>query len=98
MNTAQQLAIATQALYRVTDTPHLEAEVLLAHVLNKTRSYLHAHSETILPEAIIHTFQALLRRRLTQEPIAYLIGKKAFWSFELAVNAHTLIPRAETEC
>ena len=98
MNIVQQLAIAAHALCAVTDTPHLEAEVLLAHVLNKTRSYLKAYEETILSETTLHIFEGLLKRRLMHEPIAYLIGKKAFWSFELAVNAHTLIPRAETEC
>ena len=78
-------------------TPRLDAEVLLAHALGRTRSVLHAwpeHQPTLEQAGI---YEELLVRRRRGEPVAYLIGKREFWSIELAVTSETLIPRPETE-
>ncbi|OGT38609.1 MAG: protein-(glutamine-N5) methyltransferase, release factor-specific [Gammaproteobacteria bacterium RIFCSPHIGHO2_12_FULL_38_14] len=81
----------------VTDCPRLEAEVLLAHVLQKPRSYLYTHSlQEVLPDTI-DAFDACVKRRLAHEPIAYIIGEKEFWSLPFMVTRDTLIPRQETE-
>jgi release factor glutamine methyltransferase len=79
------------------DTPRLDAEVLLCHILGVAQSYLYAWPEKILTAQQSAQFQALLARRAQGEPIAYLTGRKEFWSLELQVTENTLIPRPETE-
>ncbi len=79
------------------DTPELDAEVLLAHVLGKPRSHLHAWPEKTLTAEQRAGFEALLARRASGHPVAHLTGRREFWSLELAVTAHTLIPRPDTE-
>lgn len=83
-----------ESILKSTKLPRLEAEILLAHLLQKTRSFLIAHNEEELDES---DYQKLELRRLAGEPIAYITGKKEFWSLELNVNRDTLIPRPETE-
>ena len=79
------------------DTPALDAELLLAHVLGKPRSYLLTWPERELSAQQYAAFDALLQRRKRGEPVAYLLGNQGFWSLELQVNADTLIPRPDTE-
>lgn len=79
------------------DTPTLDIELLLAHVLGKSRSYLLTWPERELTEAQLVAFDALLQRRLRGEPVAYLLGNQGFWSLELRVSPDTLIPRPDTE-
>ncbi|MDM8563262.1 peptide chain release factor N(5)-glutamine methyltransferase, partial [Candidatus Marithioploca araucensis] len=77
--------------------PRLDAEILLCYVLGVTRSYLYAWSDKILTPNQYAQFQALLTRRAQGEPIAYITGRKEFWSLDLQVTENTLIPRPETE-
>ncbi|WP_412758254.1 peptide chain release factor N(5)-glutamine methyltransferase [Legionella bozemanae] len=77
--------------------PDLETEILLCHILNKTRAYLFAHPEALLTSKQWEAFQHLMSRRAQGIPIAYLVGEREFWSLNLKVNEHTLIPRHETE-
>src|SRR3569623_1777761 len=79
------------------DNPRLDAEVLLAHVIGKSRSHLRTWPEQVLPEAHNVRFLEFIARRAAGEPVAYIIGRREFWSLSLAVNPHTLIPRPETE-
>lgn len=79
------------------ESARLDAEILLAHVLNVTRTFLYTHATDALDASILEAYQTLLLRRLTGEPIAYLTGIKEFWSIPLSVNDATLIPRPETE-
>jgi len=79
------------------DTGRLDAEVLLASLLNKNRSHLHAWPEKILPQETCERFHQLVKRRASGEPVAYLTGQREFWSLPLAVSTDTLIPRPETE-
>ncbi len=78
-------------------TPRLDAELLLAHALGKSRSYLHTWPESELPAELIATFEACVARRRSGEPVAYILGRQGFWSLELDVANHTLIPRPDTE-
>ena len=78
-------------------TPSLDAELLLAHVLGKSRSYLHTWPERELEAEQLERYQAMLMRRRAGEPVAYILGRQGFWSLELEVAAHTLIPRPDTE-
>jgi release factor glutamine methyltransferase len=80
-----------------TDSPRLDAELLLAGSLGKNRSYLYAWPEEIPPAEIRARFRELLQRRAAGEPVAYLLGQREFWSLPLAVTPATLIPRPETE-
>ena len=70
---------------------------LLAACLERPRSYLFAWPERVLSADQWQEFQALLRRRLGGEPLAYILGEREFWSLNLRVSPHTLIPRPETE-
>jgi release factor glutamine methyltransferase len=78
-------------------TPRLDAELLLAYALGKTRSYLHTWPERELEADQLARYQAALVRRQAGEPVAYILGQQGFWSLELEVAAHTLIPRPDTE-
>jgi release factor glutamine methyltransferase len=79
------------------DSPRLDAELLLACSLRRPRGYLYAHPERRLEPAVTAQFQALLLRRARGEPLAYLTGEREFWSLPLQVSADVLIPRPETE-
>ncbi len=74
-----------------------DAELLLAHVLHRPRSWLYAHGDDELDADAARLFADLLARRSDGEPVAYLTGERGFWKFDLQVNAATLIPRPETE-
>lgn len=78
-------------------TPHLDAEVLLAHALGANRPYLHAHANKLLQGLILVQFEKSVKRRLRREPIAYITGKKEFYGREFIVSPDVLIPRPETE-
>lgn len=94
---SELLASATDSLKNISDSPRLDAEVLLCHVLQKDRAYLMTWPEKQLDAPTVETCQQLLARRQAGEPIAYITGKREFWSLNLSVNCHTLIPRPETE-
>lgn len=88
---------ATERLAPAHDTARLDAEVLLAFALGKPRSYLHAWPERELDPGTWSCFRDLMERRCAGEPIAYITGRREFWSLDLAVTRDTLIPRPETE-
>lgn len=79
------------------DTPDLDAQLLLAHVLGKPRSWLFAHDRDTVPGDALANFNALLARRAAGEPVAYLLGRADFYDFTLNVTPDVLIPRPETE-
>ena len=76
---------------------HLDAELLLGHMLGWSRAQLLAHPERTLTEAEQGAFFELLRRRADREPLAHILGHWEFRGLDLAVNTHVLIPRPETE-
>jgi len=90
----QLLALAAQI---VSPTARLDAELLLAFVLGKPRSYLFTWPEKIISASQQAAYLDLLERRKHGEPVAYLLGHQGFWTLDLAVAEHTLIPRADTE-
>lgn len=98
MHTLADLINAAAARLRDTsDSPRLDAELLLAHALGRSRSHLRAHPEAQPDTVQSRAFEALVAARVRGEPIAYLTGKREFWSLELEVTPATLIPRPETE-
>ena len=78
-------------------TPRLDAELLLAAALGKPRSFLHTWPERAPEPQQQAAFDRMLERRLSGEPVAYILGHQGFWSLDLQVEPHTLIPRADTE-
>jgi len=75
----------------------LEAEILLAHVLGKTRTWLRTWPEHVPSATQRRTFLDFVARRAAGEPVAYLTGEREFWDMRLRVTPDTLIPRPETE-
>ena len=75
----------------------IEVQMLLQQVLGVSRAYLLAHPEQILDEMQAATYRALLQRRLTGEPLAYILGEREFYGLNFRVTPATLIPRADTE-
>lgn len=94
MNTVQQLLAAARAL---PPPAAADAPSILAHVLGKDRGWLYAWPEYEPGSGQAEHYRALLKRRLTGEPLAYITGHKEFWSLQLRVSPATLIPRPETE-
>lgn len=73
------------------------AEILLQHTLNVPRAHLYAHPEQCLSKQDSIRYQTMLQQRQQGIPIAYIIGQRSFWTFEINVTKDTLIPRSETE-
>lgn len=78
------------------DTPRLDAELLLAHVLGVERLAMLA-SMAAVPEAAAAAFEALVERRARHEPVAHLLGRRDFWTAEYLVTPDVLIPRPDSE-
>lgn len=91
------LADGTERLRGSSDTPMLDAELLLARAIDMPRSYLIAHPEDTLDPAAVDRFFAAIDRRSSGMPLAYIKGEKEFWSMSLLVSPDTLVPRPETE-
>ena len=81
----------------LTDSPRLDAELLLCHALNVSRSYLFTWPERTLSDEQLKNFPPLLTQRLQGHPIAHILGEREFWGLSLIVTQDTLIPRPDTE-
>jgi release factor glutamine methyltransferase len=79
------------------DSGRLEAELLLCHCLQQTRTYLYTWPEKMIDGELCAAYEALLAARRNGVPVAYLTGLREFWSLQLQVDARALIPRPETE-
>ena len=87
----------SRRLAAVSDTPRLEADLLLARAIDMPRSYLFAHPDDQLDDGALERLMREVERRLEGEPLAYITGSREFWSLELMVTPATLVPRPETE-
>lgn len=87
------------ARQKLTDSSsaRFDAEILLAHVLESTRSFLYANPELELPHKRAEAFKKLIKLRAQGQPVAYLTESSEFWSLPLRVSPDVLIPRPETE-
>ena len=79
------------------DSPRLQTELLLAHLLDLARMQLYLNFERILTPPEVESFRHLVKRRGQREPLQHILGSTSFCGFEIAVNRHVLIPRPETE-
>ena len=93
----QQIEWASDMLHPVSCSARLDSEVLLAHCLQRQRSYLFAWPDRKLTGEQLDCFRELVRRRLKPEPVAYLVGRREFYSMSLITTPATLVPRPETE-
>jgi release factor glutamine methyltransferase len=91
------LGESTARLAATSDTPRLDAEILLAHACGRDRGWLYAWPEHRPEPAVMTAFLALIDQRASGRPVAYLTGEREFWSLAFKVDEHTLIPRPETE-
>jgi release factor glutamine methyltransferase len=101
-NVGTALAMGTQRLRAAAGTvtapaAALDAGLLLAHALRTTRARLMAHAEGSVEPAALRRYSALIERRARGEPLAYLTGRREFWSLPLMVSRAVLVPRPETE-
>lgn len=94
---AAALKQAEAMLAAASPSARLDAEILLAALLQESRSYLLIHPEKTLAIDLLARFQKCLERRATGTPVAYLTGRREFWSLELEVTPDVLVPRPETE-
>lgn len=97
MTTIAQLLEEAQLQLAASDSPRLDAEVLLCHATGFSRAHLFAWPEEQVKEPLVNLFRQLLSRRVEGEPVAHLTGLREFWSLELEVTPDTLIPRPDTE-
>ena len=91
------LGNATESLREVSESPRLDAELLLARALDVPRSYLFAHADEEMDAAAAERFEDTINRRVDGMPLAYITGEREFWSMSLIVSPATLVPRPETE-
>ena len=92
-----QLSAAARQLEVVAERPRFEAEMLWGHVLGLSRAGLIAADDDVLTPERIAFAENLVERRSRGEPMAYLVGRRGFWTLDLSVTPDTLVPRPETE-
>lgn len=93
----QAMQTAEKQLIPHVDAARLEAEILLGHLLGKSRTWLISRSDTCLDDPQLQLYTNLVNKRIQGVPIAHLTQEREFWSLPLRVTADTLIPRPETE-
>ena len=97
MTTIRAALTAAAETLSSSDTPALDAQVLLAFALQAEPAHLFAHGDETLTDDSRRLYSSLVRRRAQGEPIAYIIGSKGFYDLEFMVTDDVLIPRPETE-
>lgn len=88
---------AALLLNESSDTPRIDAEVLMQHVTGKPLAWLIAHHDAIALPNHCRDFFAAIAKRQDGTPVAYIVGSREFWTLQLKVNQHVLIPRPDTE-
>ena len=98
MNLENTLKKASQILKKHKIYSHeLDAQIILSNIMGIERKSLIIKKETNISEKVVKKYNSAIERRVKREPVAYITGKKEFWSEEFKVNHSTLIPRPETE-
>ena len=75
----------------------LDAQIILSDIMGVEREFLITNNEINIPKKVVEKYDNAIKRRIKREPVAYIIGKKEFWSQSFRVNYSTLIPRPESE-
>lgn len=79
------------------ESHNLDAQILLAEIMGVSREFLISRSKTYITKEVRQKYYNAIKRRIKNEPIAYITGKREFWSHDFLVNSFTLVPRPETE-
>ncbi len=88
---------AAHTLYDSSETPRIDAEYLLLHVIDKSMAWIISYGDSNATKAHTLEFYSLIEQRAKGVPVAYLMGYRDFWTLRLRVNKHVLIPRGDTE-
>lgn len=88
---------AAQTLYNSSDTPRIDAEYLLLHVVDKSMAWIISYGDSQATADHTSRFYSLIEQRAKGVPVAYLMGYRDFWTLRLQVNENVLIPRGDTE-
>jgi release factor glutamine methyltransferase len=78
-------------------SPTLDAEIILSSIIGVSREFLLVNNNLSISKKVVKKYNSAINRRINREPVAYIIGKKEFWSQDFLVNNSTLVPRPETE-
>jgi Methylase of polypeptide chain release factors len=78
-------------------THYLDAEIILSDLMGVEREFLTINRDKVISNELNHKYLDAIKRRLKGEPVAYITGKKEFWSHNFSLNRSTLVPRPETE-
>jgi release factor glutamine methyltransferase len=97
MELSNALDWARQQIGSSSESAALDAEVLLAHCIGKSRSYLYTWPDQALSVSLWEAYQSLIAQRLIPTPVAYLLGEREFFSLDFKTTAAALIPRSDTE-
>ena len=98
MNLENTVKKASQILKNHNIYSHeLDAQIILSDIMGIKREFLITNNEINISEKVLEKYDIAIRRRIKREPVAYITGKKEFWSEDFTVNQATLIPRSETE-
>ena len=98
MNLENTVKKASQTLKNNKIHSHeLDAQIILSDIMGIKREFLITNSETNISKKVLDKYNIAIKRRIKREPIAYIVGKKEFWSQNFEVNYSTLIPRSESE-
>jgi len=96
-NLADWLSTAAEKLAPITETPRLEAQLLAAHVIKQSRTWLMSHMDLLPGESEMLKMESLLSERLLNVPLPYILGEWSFYGLDFKVTPAVLIPRPETE-
>ena len=94
---AELLESGTRSIGDASDTPDVDARVLLQALLRRNHAWLIAHGDETVEPGMVRPFHDWVKRRSRSEPVAYITGRKAFWTLDLKVTPDVLVPRPETE-
>ncbi len=93
----RQVLKLSEQLQQVSESPELDVELMLCHLIGKPSSYLFTWPEREIEQKQVEQLETMVSRRRAGEPVAHILGYRGFWSFDLEVSPHTLIPRPDTE-
>lgn len=93
----QVLADARAKLSEISETPQLEARLLLSEIIQQSTTWIFSHQDEVLAPKHAQQFASIIARRVTGYPVAYILGKRGFYHWDFKVTSDVLIPRPETE-
>ena len=97
MKVCEAVNYGIKTITHLSDTARLDTEILLGHIISKSRVYLRTWPDYVISKDDISIFKDYIKRRSSGEPVAYILGYQYFWGIKFTVDNNVLIPRPETE-